>query len=299
VRAAGVPAPVLAAKIGPVAHRTEDDGGGGSWERRSAPGLSATVGRDGALARSVAELAAREGWKLEELHTEEGDWTRYFGASPSRTPAGGGIDEYECEQHLAIAKRELVGYFASPVAYVFLVIYLLLAGFFTFTVRPAFFDFGQASLITFFRWQPWLFLFLVPAVGMRLWSEERRLGTIELLLTMPVTAWQAIVGKFVASWLFPDPGVVPDLSGGDHGELPGRSGQRGDLRELHRVRVAGRVVSGDQLHDLGLDAQPGRQFHPGGGAVSVSDPGRVSAGDGDSGELVSDRRWCRRWRRSV
>jgi ABC-2 type transport system permease protein len=103
---------------------------------------------------------------------------------------------------VAIAKRELVGYFASPVAYVFLVIYLLLAGFFTFTVRPALFDFGQASLITFFRWQPWLFLFLVPAVGMRLWSEERRLGTIELLLTMPVTSWQAIVGKFVASWAF-------------------------------------------------------------------------------------------------
>jgi ABC-2 type transport system permease protein len=103
---------------------------------------------------------------------------------------------------LAITKRELTGYFASPVAYVFLVIYLLLAGFFTFSVGLGFFDLGQASLVTFFRWQPWLFLFLVPAVGMRLWSEERRLGTIELLLTMPITSWQAIVGKFVASWLF-------------------------------------------------------------------------------------------------
>jgi ABC-2 type transport system permease protein len=103
---------------------------------------------------------------------------------------------------VAITKRELTGYFASPVAYVFLVIYLLLAGFFTFSVGMAFFDVGQASLVTFFRWQPWLFLFLVPAVGMRLWSEERRLGTIELLLTMPITSWQAIVGKFVASWLF-------------------------------------------------------------------------------------------------
>lgn len=103
---------------------------------------------------------------------------------------------------VAITKRELTGYFASPVAYVFLVIYLLLAGFFTFSVGVAFFDLGQASLVTFFRWQPWLFLFLVPAVGMRLWSEERRLGTIELLLTMPITSWQAIVGKFVASWLF-------------------------------------------------------------------------------------------------
>jgi ABC-2 type transport system permease protein len=104
---------------------------------------------------------------------------------------------------VAITKRELIGYFASPVAYVFLVIYLLLSGFFTFMVgRAPFFELGQASLVSFFLWQPWLFLFLVPAVGMRLWSEERRLGTIELLLTMPVTAWQAIVGKFVASWLF-------------------------------------------------------------------------------------------------
>jgi ABC-2 type transport system permease protein len=103
----------------------------------------------------------------------------------------------------AVAKRELIGYFSSPVAYVFLVIFLLLSGFFTFMVGGApFFKFGQASLVTFFIWQPWLFLFLVPAVGMRLWSEERRLGTIELLLTMPITAWQAIVGKFLASWLF-------------------------------------------------------------------------------------------------
>jgi len=103
----------------------------------------------------------------------------------------------------AIAKRELTGYFSSPVAYVFLVIFLLLGGFFTFMVgRAPFFQLGQASLVTFFLWMPWLFLFLVPAVGMRLWSEERRLGTIELLLTMPITAWQAIVGKFVASWAF-------------------------------------------------------------------------------------------------
>ena len=103
----------------------------------------------------------------------------------------------------AVAKRELIGYFFSPVAYVFLVIFLLLGGFFTFMVgRAPFFELGQASLASFFIWQPWLFLFLVPAVGMRLWSEERRLGTIELLLTMPITAWQAIVGKFLASWLF-------------------------------------------------------------------------------------------------
>ena len=100
-----------------------------------------------------------------------------------------------------IAKRELAGYFASPVAYVFIVIFLTLVGFFTFKVGR-FFERGEASLISFFLWHPWLYLFLVPAAGMRLWSEERRLGTIELLLTMPITAWQAIVGKFLASWIF-------------------------------------------------------------------------------------------------
>ena len=101
----------------------------------------------------------------------------------------------------AVTKRELGGYFTSPIAYVFLVIFLLLTGFFTFTVGN-FFERGEASLVSFFTWHPWLYLFLVPAVGMRLWSEERRLGTLELLLTMPLTTWQAIVGKFLASWAF-------------------------------------------------------------------------------------------------
>ena len=100
-----------------------------------------------------------------------------------------------------IAKREMGGYFASPVAYVFIVIFLLLIGFFTF-MAGGFFERGEASLTSFFTWHPWLYLFLVPAIGMRLWSEERRLGTMELLLTMPITTWQAIVGKFLASWLF-------------------------------------------------------------------------------------------------
>jgi ABC-2 type transport system permease protein len=100
---------------------------------------------------------------------------------------------------LAIAKREINGYFASPIAFVFIVIFLLLSGFFTFMVA-GFFENGEATLEPFFVWLPWLYLFLVPAVGMRMWSEERRLGTIELLLTMPITAWQAIVGKFLAAW---------------------------------------------------------------------------------------------------
>lgn len=101
-----------------------------------------------------------------------------------------------------IAKRELGAYFTSPLAYVFIVIFLLLSGFFTFFVGQ-FFERGEASLSRpFFDWHPWFYLFLVPAVGMRLWAEERRVGTIELLLTMPITAGQAIIGKFLASWLF-------------------------------------------------------------------------------------------------
>jgi ABC-2 type transport system permease protein len=100
-----------------------------------------------------------------------------------------------------IAKRELLAYFASPVAYVFIVIFLLMTGFFTFMLG-GFFEQGEASLSAFFTYHPWLYLFLVPAVGMRLWSEERRLGTMELLLTFPITTWQAILGKFLASWLF-------------------------------------------------------------------------------------------------
>jgi ABC-2 type transport system permease protein len=102
-----------------------------------------------------------------------------------------------------IAKRELGAYFSSPLAYVFIVIFLLLCGFFTFIVKPTLLDRGQATLAnTFFFWHPWFYLFLVPAVGMRLWAEERRVGTLELLLTMPITPWQAIAGKFLASWVF-------------------------------------------------------------------------------------------------
>jgi ABC-2 type transport system permease protein len=100
-----------------------------------------------------------------------------------------------------IVKRELASYFTSPIAYVFLVIFLLMTGFFTFTAGN-FFERGEASLASFFGWHPWLYLVLVPAVGMRLWAEERRSGTLELLLTMPVATWQAIVAKFLASWIF-------------------------------------------------------------------------------------------------
>ncbi|MBT3379045.1 MAG: ABC transporter permease subunit [Lentisphaerae bacterium] len=100
-----------------------------------------------------------------------------------------------------ISRRELASYFQSPVAYVFIIIFLMLCGFFTFMVGN-FFARNEASLASFFLWHPWLYLFLVPAAGMRLWAEERRSGSIELLLTLPVTPSQAILGKFLAAWLF-------------------------------------------------------------------------------------------------
>lgn len=98
-------------------------------------------------------------------------------------------------------KKELAGYFGSPVAYVFIVIFLILCGFFTFYVSN-FYELGQADLRAFFEWHPWIFLFLVPAVGMRLWADERRTGTIELILTLPITLTEVILGKFLAGWLF-------------------------------------------------------------------------------------------------
>ena len=100
-----------------------------------------------------------------------------------------------------ITKRELAGYFNSPVAYVFLVIFLLMTAAFTFLIGQ-FMDRNQATLQPFFMWHPWIYLFLVPAVGMRLWSEERRQGTMELLLTLPISLWHCIIGKFLASWIF-------------------------------------------------------------------------------------------------
>ena len=102
---------------------------------------------------------------------------------------------------IAVARRELAGYFATPVAYVFIVIFLVMSGVLTFTLGN-FFARGQADLNPFFSFVPWLFLFLVPALTMRLWAEERRLGTIELLLTLPMPQWHAVVGKFLAAWAF-------------------------------------------------------------------------------------------------
>ena len=102
---------------------------------------------------------------------------------------------------ITIFKREFIGYFTTPIAYVFLAIFVFLSGIFTFYLG-SFFDRGQADLQPFFQFHPWLYLFLIPALAMRLWAEERRGGTIELLLTLPVTISQAVLGKYLAAWAF-------------------------------------------------------------------------------------------------
>ena len=100
-----------------------------------------------------------------------------------------------------IFRRELGSYFSTPLAYVFIVIFLMLSGVFTFYLG-GFYERRQADLMPFFMFQPWLYLFLIPAVSMRLWAEERKSGTLELLLTLPVTLKSAVMGKFLAAWVF-------------------------------------------------------------------------------------------------
>src|SRR5258705_10838302 len=102
---------------------------------------------------------------------------------------------------LTLFKRELRGYFATPVAYVFIVIFLILNGWITFYLGN-FYEQERADLQVFFNFHPWLYLFLIPAVSMRLWAEERKTGTIELLMTLPVSMTQTVVAKFAAAWAF-------------------------------------------------------------------------------------------------
>ncbi|PIR37415.1 MAG: ABC transporter permease [Alphaproteobacteria bacterium CG11_big_fil_rev_8_21_14_0_20_39_49] len=102
---------------------------------------------------------------------------------------------------IAVSCKELKGYFETPVAYVFMVVFLMLSGMFTFYLG-GFYDAEQANLSGFFNWHPWLYLFLIPAISMRLWAEERRSGTIEILLTLPISTFESVVGKFIAAWIF-------------------------------------------------------------------------------------------------
>lgn len=101
----------------------------------------------------------------------------------------------------AIFKREFRGYFSTPIALIFLTVFLVLTGVFTFKISK-FYEQGVAVLTPFFVWHPWLYLFIAPAISMRLWAEERKSGTIELLLTLPVSLFEAMLGKFAAAWAF-------------------------------------------------------------------------------------------------
>mgnify|MGYP001192232412 FL=1 len=99
-----------------------------------------------------------------------------------------------------VTKREFASFFATPVAYVFIAIFLMLSGIFTFFIGNLY-ERGQADLIPFFNFHPWLYLFLVPAIAMRSWAEERKSGSIELLMTLPISVAEAVLGKFIAAWL--------------------------------------------------------------------------------------------------
>ncbi len=98
-----------------------------------------------------------------------------------------------------ICKRELASYFMTPLAYIFIVIFLIMNGIFTFDMG-GFYLRGQADLLPFFSFHPWLYLFMIPAVAMGLWADERKTGTIELLMTLPVKLSEAVLGKFLAAW---------------------------------------------------------------------------------------------------
>ena len=168
--------------------------------------------RNGAsILAEVAEAARAAGWEIDGLRGRGGASRRgvpdHHRPLPgrhiyTRRPGGAsGGPSRAMNNTLVISKRELGAYFATPVAYVFIVIFLLLMGVFAFYLG-GFYERNQADLDAFFQWHPWLYLFLIPALSMRLWAEERKTGTIELLMTLPVSLTEAVLGKFLAAWCF-------------------------------------------------------------------------------------------------
>src|SRR5213079_1203908 len=129
------------------------------------------------------------------------DSTTSSARSPPRRPSQCPMRPNPMRNVLTIFRRELAAYFATPLAYVFIVIFLVMAGILTFFVGN-FFERGQADLQPFFTFHPWLYVVLIPALSMRLWAEERRSGTIELFLTLPIRMTEAVAGKFLAAWCF-------------------------------------------------------------------------------------------------
>ncbi len=138
---------------------------------------------------------------MKELYAEPGRLDEVFRAITTHDAARARASRCKMSQVWTIFRREFAAYFATPLAYVFIVIFLFAMGAFTFYIGH-FYDNGVADLSVFFGFHPWLYLFLVPAISMRLWAEERRTGTMELLLTLPVPLWATVVGKFLAAWAF-------------------------------------------------------------------------------------------------
>ena len=168
-------------------------------------------GRD--ILSAIASTARQHGWPLQQLRLERGHLDEVFRSAttgniraheasaqpPSREALETAQGTTPLRDIWTICKRELFGYFSTPIAYVFIVIFLAAVGAFTFFLG-GFLAQGQATLEGFFQFHPWLYLFLIPAIAMRLWAEERKSGSIELLLTLPVTTLSAVLGKFVAAW---------------------------------------------------------------------------------------------------
>ncbi len=150
-----------------------------------------------------------------------------------------------------IFRRELAGYFVTPVAYVFLVIFLAMAGAFTFYLGN-FFERGQADLQAFFGFHPWLYLFLMPAIAMRLWAEERKTGTIELLLTLPISMGEAVLGKFLAAWVFAGIALILTFPLWITVNYLGKPDNGVIARELHRQLADGRRLPRHRRLRLGL-----------------------------------------------
>ena len=150
----------------------------------------------------VEQLLRAQGLEISEIQLERGRLDEVFRQITTAPADGLGARRARRMSPVqAIVRRELRSYFVTPVAYVFLVIFLVLAGILTFYTGD-FYERRQADLQPFFAMHPWLYLILVPAVSMRLWAEEAKAGTLELLLTLPVRLWQAMLGKFLAAWLF-------------------------------------------------------------------------------------------------
>ena len=216
--------------------------GGERPDRQARLGRARTAPRIGAPGRGVPHL----------------DRSRAAAMRRRRTAAARG--SADLNKTLVIFRRELRSYFATPLAYVFIVIFLVLASVFTFQVGGLF-ERGQADLQPFFRWHPWLYLVLIPAISMRLWAEERNSGSIELLMTLPVTLWQAVVGKFLAAWCFAGVALLLTFPIWITVNYLGKPGQRRNPRRLPRQLPDGGRISGHRHVPVRRHPQSGGRVH--------------------------------------